>query len=438
MIWLLACTGAPDSATPTSPPEDSSLPLDSADSGTKTTDSTEGTTTACSGLEVQVDGQPLPSAGTLDFGASPSLSSAVLRTLSLHNPCADRLRFLGHPDTWLQGSTFSLQDFPPVYLEPDQTAAISLRFSPGDPATESGSFSLPYDQPGAPFLASLQAESSAPLRLVLAGDGGHLLSTSDYGLSSDFDEYTTSTAHTSALIRGICAAEGLYVAVGGNAERAWWSSPDGVQWTSGTDVGSPLADCAWYNGRFIASDGAPLWSTDGRSWTRGTGSLSQHLRAMAAGDQGVVGVGDNGMIARTTDGDSWLWSGQPITASLGKVVYGNGVYVAAGEGGVTVVSDDGENWVSSSTGGQGVAGLIFAGGSFFLGDGRSLYRSEDGVTWDLVNATGVSPMAGTDGILLGVYGLGLYRSLDQGFSWEAGAVSPGGLGFLDGVLEVGR
>jgi hypothetical protein len=307
----------------------------------------------------------------LDFGESPSLSSALQRQLRLQNPCADRLRFLGHPDTWLSGGAFSLAELPPVYLEPGEEATITLGYAPGAPGLDSGSFSLPHDQPEAPFVLALQATSGPPLRLVLVGDGGHILSSEDYGLTASHDSYDTVQAHTAALIRGVCASPDAWVAVGGNAERAWWASEDGESWDSGTETGSPLADCAWYNGRFIASDGAPLWSADGRSWSRGSGSLPGHLRAMVAGDQGVVGVGDAGTIALTTDGESWLWSGQPQSGSLSRVVYGNGLYVAAGENGLTLASADGQSWVVSSTGGSGVQGLIAVGEAYFLGDGPS-------------------------------------------------------------------
>jgi hypothetical protein len=442
MILLLACTHSPES-TPI--PHDSPGQTDSTqDSPTDTSqdsptdsaqDSPTDTSPPCTGLIVSQSAE-IPSNSTLDFGSAPSLTSAITQRLNLQNPCQDQLRFLGHPDDWISGDAFALDTLPPVYLEPGESTTLDLSFSPGEPGTQNASFSLPYDQPGSPYQLNLLAQSANPLRLVFVGDGGHLLSSPDYGLTADMDSYSTLSAHTAALIRGVCAGPTGYVAVGGNAERAWWTSPDGQSWESGTDTGSPLADCAWYNGRFIGSDGAPVWSEDGQNWTRGTGSLSAHLRAMTAGDFGVVGVGDDGQIALSLTGEQWDWSGQPTTSSFQRVVFGNGLYVAAGEAGATLVSSDGQNWVASSTGGNSVQGLVFADDAFLLADGSTLYRSEDGISWDQVNATTVSPLVGVEGMLIGVTNNTLYRSEDGGFLWEQGTSSLAGLGFLDGVLEV--
>jgi hypothetical protein len=64
-----------------------------------------------------------------------------------------------------------------------------------------------------------------------------------------------------------------------------------------------------------------------------------------------------------------------------------------------------------------------------------MYRSEDGISWEGVNASVVVPRAAVAGVVVGVSGNTLYRSFDLGFSWEEGVSSSGGLGFLDGAVE---
>ena len=432
LFW--ACTSPdsdPDSVRGSESPADSAVdsPTDSAP------DSPGDSSPACTGLELRVDGAALPSGSLLDFGEAPALADLRVVDRELFTPCGERLRFLGHPDAWFTGASFLLEELPPVYLEPGEQATLRLSFAPGEAGAATGQFSLPYDQPGSPALLDLQAEATAPLRFVLAGDGAHILSSPDYGSTADYDAWETEVAHTAALIRGVCAGPGRFVGVGGNAERAWWSSADGLSWESGTELGSPLADCVWFGGQFVATDGALLWSADGRSWSRGAGALSSHVRAMAAGDSGVVAVGDAGLVAHSTTGQDWAWSGNPTSSALAVVTYGAGLFVAGGAGGTTLASTDGESWVVSSTGGGDVRGIIEVGGVFYVGDGQSLFRSEDGVAWDTVNATGVLPRAGLRGVLLGSSGGTLYASYDEGFSWEEGASAAGGLGFGDGVLE---
>jgi hypothetical protein len=432
LFWACTPAGSPeDSAGGSDSPADTA-PDSSADSPSESQDDSSP---ACTGLELRVAGAALPSGAMLDFGGSPALADLRSVDLELFNPCAERLRFLGHPDAWITGESFVLEELPPVYLEPGEQATLRLSFAPGSVGVATGSFSLPYDQPGSPAVLELHAEATAPLRYVLAGDGAHILRSPDYGSTADYDAWETEEAHTAALIRGICAGPGRFVGVGGNAERAWWSSADGLSWESGTEAGSPLADCAWFGGQFVATDGALLWSADGRSWSRGSGSLSSHVRALAAGDRGVVAVGDAGLVAYSSTGQDWAWSGNPTTAALAVVTFGAGRFVAGGSGGTTLSSTDGQIWVVSSTGGGDVRGIVEVNGVFYLGDGQSLYRSEDGVAWDTVNATGVLPRAGLRGVLLGSSGGTLYASYDEGFSWEEGVSAAGGLGFGDGVLE---
>jgi hypothetical protein len=392
-------------------------------------------------LHASVDGVDL--AGTLDFGTPPAWTEAVTLPVTLTSSCPRRVRLLGHPDDWVTGDPFSLGDLPAVYVDAGGSTTMDLVFTPGAEGAASGELSLPHDGGDGALTLALSATVGSPLRVLFVGDGAHRLTTADYGATAAYDAWTTTEAHTAALLRGVCAGPGLFVAVGGNAERVTWTSPDGEAWEERVETGSPLGDCVWAGGQYVAFDGAPLVSLDGATWTRGSGSLDHHLRALTAGedpDGGVtfVAVGDDGQIAVTRDGAAWdAEQVLPGGASYSEVAWGGGVFVAAGSDGATAASTDGGvTWVEGSTGGSGAQGLVYANGTFFLGDGASVYSSADGVAWSSVNAASAAPFAAVGSRLLGVDGGTIYTSDDGGFTWEAGVSAAGGLGFLDAAVEV--
>jgi hypothetical protein len=369
----------------------------------------------------------------------------VRRTLALRNDCDVMLRFLGHPDDWAAGEGFALGTLPPVALEPGETAAIDVTWTPGAEGPAEGALALPHDGPGSPLAVRLTGRGTAPLTLVLAGDGAHLLATRDYGQTAAYDAWTTTEAHTRALIRGICAGPGGFLAVGGNAERAWWTSPDGLVWTAHEAPGAPVGGCAWTDAGFVAFDGAPLFSVDGLSWTRGSGSTATHMRAMVSGSAPdgsprAVAAGDRGGIAVTQDGSAWITTTAVGSSDFGHAAFGDGIFVAAGAGGATAASvDGGASWVSGATGGTTAQGLVWTGTGFLLGDGTSVYRSTDGVAWTRVNAARPAPVAVVGAAVFGVVGTRLYVSVDDGFSWSERVASSGGLGFGAGAaVEVRR
>lgn len=441
----VGCAG-PDPARPrprgpaadsVAPPGDSAPAADTAPPhDTAPADDTGAAAPCTTPLALAADGVPLAPGLALDFGAPAAQSAARTVTLSLTNGCPGRVRFLGHPDDWVRGAGFSLTALPPVVVEPGETVSLGLRFAPGAPGAVTGQLQLPHDGPEAPLALELRAAVGPPLVLVLVGDGGHILSTADYGESVAHESWTTLTPHTAELIRGVCWGAGRFVAVGGNAERRTWWSDDGLAWSDRTEAGAPLGDCAFGGGRFVAFDGAPLWSADGLAWSRGAGSTPSHLRAIAAADGLFVAVGDDGLIATTTDGTAWDTLDTVGGAAWARVAVGGGVWVAAGEGGAVARSDDGGvTWLVQTVGaGRRWQGLVYADGAFYLGDGAEVYRSADGAAWARVNAAAAVPLVGLGETLLGLAGASLARSDDGGFTWSTLASAAGGLGFGDAAL----
>jgi hypothetical protein len=392
---------------------------------------------ACPGLEFRVEGDGLASGSAIGFGTSPARGAPRRVTVEVHNPCAASVRFLGHPAEWVYGDRFSVEEYPPVSLRPEETASFVLRFDPAESADHEGALVLPHDGPHAPFLADLRATSGPPLRLVAVGDGGYRWATTDYGASTAFEEWTTLIGHTRDLIRGVCWGGGRFVGVGGNAESVSWVSTDGVTWSDHESPGSWLADCAYGNGMFVAAGYWPFTSVDGTVWVQGSTFPPQHTRSVTFGDGVFIGAGDRGQVLTTTAGA--VWESQQTVGDDGfrSSVFGGGIFVVAGDNGTVAASDDGGlTWFQQNITGAGMfLGLAYAGDRFYLGDGASIYVSDDGIGWDRVNASSVMPRQGVGSTLFGWGSGALHRSDDGGFSWERLTAATGGLGVLDMAVE---
>lgn len=377
----------------------------------------------------------------LDLGRAAAHGPALTVELALRNACARRLRFLGHPSDWIDGPGFALDRLPPILLDPGASTPLTLRFTPGDPGPAAGRLTLPYDRPGAPLRLDLAADVAGPRTLVFVGDGRHVVTTADYGAGVAHDAFETLEAHGDALQRGVCWGAGRFVAVGGNVDRRWWTSADGIDWAAHRADGGAIADCAFGDGRFVAAGGRPLWSLDGIEWQAGRddGFDPNHLRAMTFGEGLFVAVGDGGRIASTADGTGW---DRDIVAAvdgagLRAVAYGDGVFVAVGGGGWLARSADGaETWQTTRVAEAGeLAGVVFADGRFVAGDGARVFGSADGLDFAPINAAAAVPRLGFGRMLFGTAGGRLLRSDDGGFSWTAWHDSPDGLPVSRAAVE---
>lgn len=385
----------------------------------------------------------LTSGGALALGPARAGTRDRSLRLSLHNPCASRLRFLGHPEAWLSGEGLALLDLPPVLLEPGDSAELRLGWTPGAEGARAGHFSLPHDQPGSPFSLELAVETGPPLRLVLVGEGRRVSTTADYGLSFEQDDWTTLTAHTNALQRGVCHGAAGFLAVGGSDQRNLWLSPTGAAWVPVSDGPGWIGDCAFGEGVYVAAGGAGLLarSADGLSWARGGDGGGAHLRAIAYGDGVFVAVGadrrvvsDDGL---NIDLDLSVPGANTDRVAFGQTSAGVGVFVAVGAAGrVATSADRGQTWAEQTVGsGGGIEAVVFTGDQFVISDGSALYRSFDGYAWALLNASTVRPLAGLGAQLWGSQGAALHRSEDGAFRWASLRADDGGPGYIDAALE---
>jgi len=153
--------------------------------------------------------------------------------------------------------------------------------------------------------------------------------------------------------------------------------------------GEPVLVAVGYGGIRVRSD------DDGRSWTdyaqlRDGGTDDQDLlRCVAWGNGRFVALGWR--FFSSTDGGTWTERDNPSGQWFGGVQYGNGWFLGAGGVGECVRSRDGERWETCSnvTGFEAhIRALVFHEGRFYAsGDEQVLYATEDGSSWETVDAS---------------------------------------------------
>lgn len=406
---------------------------DSGETGEDTSDPFENCTI---GLTVDLDGVVATSGELRSFPERPSLSNPVEIELTLTNSCEADLRFLGFPGDWIIGEGFELATLPPILIPPLETATMSLQFTPGQEGDYSGSLTLPYDLPGAPFILDLSATVSQPLKIVLVGDGISAV-TDDYGETIHETQFTTQV-HSNESRRGVCWGLDQFIATGGSDERRMWTSPDGLTWSEINQGGGWIADCAYGNGMVVSAGGFHFLTatTDGINWNMGGSFTGEHIRGVAFGNGVFVAVGGTD-VSVSSDGLTWNVEMLHGAANARYIAYGNGIFVGIGDGGSIIASgDSGQSWSVTALGTDAWVSILYGNGYFYIGDGATLYRSADGIAWQLVNTTnGITPRAIVGSTLFGTNETAFQRSDDGGFSWiELAPLTYGG-GFNDSVVE---
>ncbi len=189
------------------------------------------------------------------------------------------------------------------------------------------------------------AVAASATRLVIAGEGGHLVWSED-----------AETFHSVLLPDAADVADliwvpelSLFLATGGDASTARvWSSANGADWTS-TALPS-------FAGR-----------ATGVAWN---------------GNQLVV-CGPDGQLAASTDGIQWAARASGVTSSFTAIEWGGGHFVATGSGGIVIHSEDGVAWTPVSLGADHVTyrGLVYGKGLWIVPDGYELHLTEDLQNW---------------------------------------------------------
>lgn len=180
----------------------------------------------------------------------------------------------------------------------------------------------------------------------------------------------------------------------------YWSI-DGVTWNtcSGLSNSESYATILYNNGHFVLRSGDNVyWSINGKSWNV-VSNIGQNTAIDYEGGMWFACLYDlgsalNGVPWYSTDGETWTkGSGSSIVA---RVYYGNSVWIGVAFTNRVCWSEDGINWTDTITTGFTLSGtnVTYANGLWVIG-GREIvsqtyfpYWSTDGKTWSKGTGTG--------------------------------------------------
>lgn len=196
---------------------------------------------------------------------------------------------------------------------------------------------------------------SLELFVAVALDGTNRVMT-----SPDGETWTARSCPTNEWCAVIwCEEFGLFVAVSASTSgNITMSSPNGIDWTSGTSVFNGIWDCLAFDGtRIVAGTvssipGAGMTSTNGTTWS----SMTFFANAFPTGivyaesiDTWVC-VGSAGLIGSSSDGLSWTLRSTDAASVWRSVCWSEelSLFVAVADIGTVRIktSPDGINWTS--------------------------------------------------------------------------------------------
>jgi hypothetical protein len=195
---------------------------------------------------------------------------------------------------------------------------------------------------------------------------------------------TPHGAHIFAL-----ASKGSTVVEAGEFGQAF-ASDDLVTWRPlATGVTNMLRAATWFGPRLVITgeSGLVLYSDTLEFFHTVDLQTEDWIEGVAASNNRIVAVGDNGAIYVSSDGTNWQ-RGSDAAEWLHSVAFGNNVFVAVGDAGLVIVSSDGSKW---SGGGSRLTSkdlnrVTWSGNQFWiLGNEGVAFRSASGSDWETVN-----------------------------------------------------
>lgn len=202
----------------------------------------------------------------------------------------------------------------------------------------------------------------------------------------------------------ICYGNGLFVAVSSySGGLGSMTSPDGVNWTTRTIVGSSTtiwSSICYGNGLFVAtahngSGGRVMISKDGINWTRITEPASSNWGSVCYGNGLFVAVkntGTSNQVMTSPDGINWTITLGSGSVTWAEVCFGNGLFVAVTGTGTNdiITSPDGITW-TARTNPVSISpwqSVCYGNGLFAAVKNTTtssqLMTSPDGITWTIV------------------------------------------------------
>ena len=247
--------------------------------------------------------------------------------------------------------------------------------------------------------------------------------------------WTQGTGYSSSNFRIVYYANGIWVAGNGSAHGIWWST-DGKSWTQGTGDNITnntvytvyYANDIWVAGTYSAG---LWWSTDGKNWTQETGDSTTYRFLSIYYADGIWVAGSSGhSIWWSTDGKNWTQGTGDNSLRIETIYYANGIWVAGAYNGGIWWSTDGKNWTQGTGIGTGytINTVYYANGIWVTGtDAHFLWWSTDGKNWTKGTGSNTDYAFNTvyydNGIwVAGSYAYGLWWSTD-GKKWTQGTGS---------------
>ena len=139
-------------------------------------------------------------------------------------------------------------------------------------------------------------------------------------------------------------------------------SPDMGDWREYNAAGSiNFYDVIYCRGVYVTvgsndgfTGGGISWSDTGLTWNSANHVIlaTNPLYGVTCGENGMIAVGQSGLILKSIDGKDWSVTGAGVTNNaLFHAVYANSRYLVVGDNGTVVTSNDhGETWTASSMG----------------------------------------------------------------------------------------
>lgn len=235
---------------------------------------------------------------------------------------------------------------------------------------------------------------------VYAGDGGVLAS------STDAITWTTRTSGTTSSYYAMTYGNGKYIAVGsaaGGTGAVISTSTDGTTWSIQTifllnggalysvDYGNGL----YFSGGYVPGYNAPYYtSTDGITWTLGSGITSTGVLGGAAYGNGLYVLIDTGAVTWYTSTNASTWTSRgnfSVDYIKTDIIYNSGAFHAVGYGNgqrVTGISNDAISWVRA--GNIETANTPNLAFTLTYGNGRYVIAGNSGIL--LTSATAIVPV----------------------------------------------
>lgn len=232
------------------------------------------------------------------------------------------------------------------------------------------------------------------------GKGGIAVKNLALTVTDPLTAWTTRSTGVTNNLYGALYAGGKFVVVGDNGLSL--SSTDGLTWTRGT--GAPNTQfyrhLAHNGGRFVAVGPAAAnatvratagYSDNGLAWNVATlPANSGTMNGVAFGVGRFVAVGETGRIYHSTDGTAWTEGTSPVTSSLSAVAFADNLFVATGSSGRILTSPDGVAWTNRSVAtGNTINAVTRHQGQWFAAvSAFECFVSTDGTAWTRVSTAG--------------------------------------------------